>query len=660
MPGKWNVQAPDGKVIQFPDEFTSDDVNREMGKIYAPSTSPESVGAPGVSAPFPPLRKGSSSQLEGGQSPIISSAPEESGLMTGPLSKEKSTLTGRLTGTDPLMQQFYARTAASAADIPSAISGALESVTAPPTSEEKTEFPSLNLNSPVNRVPLAAQRMVGQPIQHAVDWYEQAARGKVPKPIEQAQSVAPEALGQGIQAVGTGALTDAVMKKVVPSGVSGDVPSATDKLKMRQALRPQDKDLRFDQSVGDAWSRMKDQISQNGMPATLGDFYDLLKNAKKQVWSEITSKLQTAQNTKPPIKGLLPSPTAEIDTGVQSVQGEAPGGVLRAESQPANRYGHPPFPSDQGTFPLRSEQPPQFLSGGAHPEMSGQLTNPATLLTRDTSAISATRDRLASVVNDESKFSKLTPGEQSAYESQLSRLNKLLEPGPSGVVHGPSIDGNQIANAIEKSIRPRGKLFADSSVQELKARADAYRGRTLPLDYAEELLQDANREASSWYQGASRDPHGPQYQVSAAAEADSLRNQLYTKIDELTKSDPGTARQLKKEYGALNSLQKATGKRIPVVSRQAPMNLSQQIMSGALPVAALELAMHGGLSSPEAIGTAALGYGGTKLAKYINAPETLLKSALREPTNVPAPISQALRKGAAVGAGSTALKGKRQ
>src|SRR5213594_4292402 len=36
---KWAVQAPDGKVIQFPDNFTDVDVNREMSKMY-PMKSP--------------------------------------------------------------------------------------------------------------------------------------------------------------------------------------------------------------------------------------------------------------------------------------------------------------------------------------------------------------------------------------------------------------------------------------------------------------------------------------------------------------------------------------------------------------------------------------------------------------------------------------------
>jgi hypothetical protein len=42
---QWAVQAPDGKVIQFPDSFTEDDVNREMYKMYS---TPPGVPRPQV------------------------------------------------------------------------------------------------------------------------------------------------------------------------------------------------------------------------------------------------------------------------------------------------------------------------------------------------------------------------------------------------------------------------------------------------------------------------------------------------------------------------------------------------------------------------------------------------------------------------------------
>jgi hypothetical protein len=45
MPGpKWAVQAPDGKVIQFPDQFTDQDVNREMLKLYPSQQQQRSSG----------------------------------------------------------------------------------------------------------------------------------------------------------------------------------------------------------------------------------------------------------------------------------------------------------------------------------------------------------------------------------------------------------------------------------------------------------------------------------------------------------------------------------------------------------------------------------------------------------------------------------------
>src|SRR5437016_4426253 len=37
---KWLVQAPDGKTIQFPDEFTDADVTREMSKLYGAPKAP--------------------------------------------------------------------------------------------------------------------------------------------------------------------------------------------------------------------------------------------------------------------------------------------------------------------------------------------------------------------------------------------------------------------------------------------------------------------------------------------------------------------------------------------------------------------------------------------------------------------------------------------
>ena len=45
---KWLVQAPDGKTIQFPDEFQQADVEREMNKMYPAKSESASDDQPGV------------------------------------------------------------------------------------------------------------------------------------------------------------------------------------------------------------------------------------------------------------------------------------------------------------------------------------------------------------------------------------------------------------------------------------------------------------------------------------------------------------------------------------------------------------------------------------------------------------------------------------
>jgi hypothetical protein len=445
---------------------------------------------------------------------------------------------------------------------------------------------------------------------------------------------------------------------------------------LRQAIRPGGKPAQaFTKNVQDAWGAIQDSIAQNGgkIPTTLDEFDNLLKSAKQRIWGQNQELLNEAQNTRPQVKGLLQAPQASVQTGVQQVTGEAPGALIPAETRPVVQQGpaaqmklvprsDPGIGSSAASVPERimGQQPEvgaqaaavpnsvmgpktvqgeQFLSGSAHPEMSGQLTNPGVLLTRDTSVLSATRDRLGAVINDTERFSQLPQGEQEAYMSQFSRLNKLLQPVPN-VPHGPAIDGSSIADAIEGSIRPRHQLFGSSSVQELQSRANAYRGRRISLSDAEELLQDANREASSWYH--SPDPHGPQYQASAAAEASEIRNQLYKQIDQLTKSAPGTAAQVKRTYGALDALHDFTSKRIPVASRQAPLNLAEQIAAGGGGALIAEALLHS-TGDVKSLLAAPVPWMAARLAKHVNSPEFLLEHAL-EPS---AQIGRTARAGAA-------------
>lgn len=638
----------------------------------APSLTPDSYmmskSAP-ANAPGLPKQK----------DPVLN-APEESGLLTGPLQ----------TGV-PGAEQAVTRTATSMADAPRQILNAVGHAFDAPSLDEKEAYKGKVELSPYARPILAVERMVGQPVAVAKKFYAPAFGGGTPQDKENLQnadltSVMPEALGSATAQYFGGKAAGELIDNALPKGGPAEATPARTTM-LSRAVRPGGKAAqKFPDNVQHAYPAIQEEIARNQgeLPTTLGDFNDLLGAARKRVWGQVQDLLTKAQNTRPQVKGLLQSPEASVQTGVQQVTGEAPGALIPAESRPVVQNGPPAqfvqaarsdapgatiggrapgIGSTNATVPQRilgtqpeigsqyaavpdsvmgpkTVQGEQFLSGSAHPEMSGQLTNPGVLLTRDTAALQATRTRLASVINDPETFSKLGPAEQEAYTAQLSRLNKLLQPGPN-VPHGPAIDGNAVASAIEASVRPRPKLFDSSSVAELQSRANAYRGRRISLSDAEELLQDANREASSWYH--SPDPHGPQYQASAAAEASEIRNQLYKQIDALSESDPGTYGQLKKTYGGLEALQGFTQKRIPVVSRQAPINL----LEGGGIMAGLDLLSHA--HDLKSAAAAPLPWLAAKGARYINSPEFLLKQSLKQPSNVPAPI-----RAAAVGAARVA------
>lgn len=533
----------------------------------------------------------------------VLNAPEESGLLTGP----------QTTGVEGA-EQGAARTAKAMVSTAAQMPSALAHLFSAPSDEEKQTYKDRIELSSYARPLLAGERFLGQPL---VTAYRAYGPGDTPEKrmVNEANlpEALPEALGSSTTQYFTGKAAGELMDKALPKGGTAEA-TPTRTTMMSRALRPGGKAAKnFRQNVQNAYPAVQDEIAQNQgqVPASLGEFNDLLGSARRRVWAQVQDLLARAQAKRPPVKGLLQSAPGEINTGVQQVTGEGPGGVI---------------PSEPAGGPKASE-PVQFLSGGEHPEMSGRLTNPATLITRDTAALEATRNRLASVINDQETFSKLGPAEQEAYAAQLNRLNKLLE-APKGVPHGPAIDGTAVANAIEKSVRPRPKMFGQTS--ELQARANAYRGRRIPLTDAEELLQDANREASAWY--LAHDPHGPQLQASAAAEASAIRDQLYKQIDALSESDPGTYQQLKRTYGALEALQDFTQKRIPVASRQAPLNWTE---TGGL-MAGLELLAHAhdlksALASP-------LPWLAAKGARYVNSPEFLLKQSLKQPSNVPVPI----------------------
>jgi hypothetical protein len=141
---------------------------------------------------------------------------------------------------------------------------------------------------------------------------------------------------------------------------------------------------------------------------------------------------------------------------------------------------------------------------------------------------------------------------------------------------GLTIDGNQIADAMMQSIDNRTAVQNPGLVARVKAVADTYR-KPMNLADAEDFLQSANKDLNSYYaknkvgqQVAQNDPEIS----STVAEAGALRQQLYSKLDEV--SGPGAA-QLKQAYGSLTNVEKELYGRQLVAARQQPESLSQQM-----------------------------------------------------------------------------------
>lgn len=150
---------------------------------------------------------------------------------------------------------------------------------------------------------------------------------------------------------------------------------------------------------------------------------------------------------------------------------------------------------------------------------------------------------------------------------------KLLGPNAPSLTN---IDGNKIADAMMQSIDARTAAQNQPLVDRITKVANTYR-RSIPADEAEEFLESANNELNSYYaknkvgqEVAARDPEVGH----VVKEANELRNQLYSKLDELT--GPG-ARELKQRYGAVSNFQDVLSKRENVALRQQPQSMAEQI-----------------------------------------------------------------------------------
>jgi hypothetical protein len=139
-----------------------------------------------------------------------------------------------------------------------------------------------------------------------------------------------------------------------------------------------------------------------------------------------------------------------------------------------------------------------------------------------------------------------------------------------------TIDGNEIADAMMSSIDKRTALQRPELVERVQKIADTYR-RPMDVAEAEDFLQSANNDLHSYYaknkvgqRVAAQDPD----MGSTVAEAEALRSQLYSTLDNLT--GPGAA-DLKQRYGALSNVENELLRRKNVSARQQPDSLAEQL-----------------------------------------------------------------------------------
>lgn len=168
-------------------------------------------------------------------------------------------------------------------------------------------------------------------------------------------------------------------------------------------------------------------------------------------------------------------------------------------------------------------------------------------------------------------LSATTLSKKGLWKQYSEKLSSAGEAGASAM-----IDGNDIADAMVKSIDKRTALQNPQLAERIKGVADTYR-RDIPVEEAEDFLQSANNDLNSYYSKNKVGRHVAEKDPATGfvvAEADQLRDSLYSKLEEVT--GPG-AKDLKARYGALSNVQNELMNRKNVAARQQPESLQEQL-----------------------------------------------------------------------------------
>lgn len=215
---------------------------------------------------------------------------------------------------------------------------------------------------------------------------------------------------------------------------------------------------------------------------------------------------------------------------------------------------------------------------------------------------------------------------EAALEAKKTKWNEISNWMDVAEGSGAMIQGDDIANAIKQSVSSRTRKLYPEVVKKINKMADKYKGNLKPSE-AEQLLQDVNKEISTFYkksQSAQYSAKANDDLMAMVAEAKALRNALYSKIKSVSGKDVAP---LKRQLGSLMEITDVAKGRINVSQRQQPISLQE-----SLSYAGAAADIFGGLSTHK-LGWVMQGIaraGGASIVKRANDANELIKSAFRE------------------------------
>lgn len=189
--------------------------------------------------------------------------------------------------------------------------------------------------------------------------------------------------------------------------------------------------------------------------------------------------------------------------------------------------------------------------------------------------------------------------EDAIYDRANQLWNNTVAPRVARITGKPGafINGDDVAKAINQTVDEHVGMrdLYPSQVAPIDTMAKHFQDSTkIAVDKAEGYLKTINAQLKGFYamspveRAAAGVTNGRI--VADEAAADAIRDQLYSKIDQLENLPAGTAQKERQLYGALKDIERVSGKRATVTDRQNPLSL-QQIM-GMMEAAGAVLSGH--------------------------------------------------------------------